>query len=136
MTEVRQTLSLPASDAHDTVPGVRPLTAEETGHLDRARVHLRASGIDLSDSQAVGTLLDTSRSRWAAGLPAEVPHAMVMALGVGVGDLIVARVPGARWALRTGGPAPTPAVVSASGADAALPLADVDARWRTASSAT
>ena len=54
-----------------------------------------------------------------------------MALGVGVGDLVVARVPGSRWALRTAGAAPTPAVVSASGEDAALPLADVATRWRT-----
>ncbi|WP_421742326.1 hypothetical protein [Cellulomonas sp.] len=131
MTEVRQTLSLPASDAHEIVPGVRPLTAEETGHLDRARTHLRASGVDLADAQAVGALLHSMRSRWAAGPAAGVPQATVMALGVGVGDLIVHRVPGARWALRTRGPAPTPTVVSASGTDAALPLADVTARWQT-----
>lgn len=131
MTEVRQTLSLPASDAHEIVPGVRLLTTEETGHLDRARTHLRASGVDLVDTQAVGALLHTMRTRWAAGPAVPVPQATVMALGVGVGDLIVARVPGARWALRTSGPAPTPAVVSASGLDAALPLADVAARWQT-----
>ncbi|KRD43235.1 hypothetical protein ASE38_02915 [Cellulomonas sp. Root930] len=131
MTEVRQTLSLPASDAHEIVPGVRPLTAEETGHLDRARTHLRASGVDLADARAVGALLHTMRSRWAVGPAAGVPQATVMALGVGVGDLIVHRVPGARWALRTKGPAPTPTVVSASGTDAALPLADVAARWQT-----
>lgn len=131
MTEVRQTLSLPASDAHETVPGVRSLTAAEAGYLDRARTHLRASGVDLADAQAVGTLLHTMRSRWADGPAAGVPQATVMALGVGVGDLIVDRVPGARWALRTRGPAPTPTVVSASGTDAALPLADVAARWQT-----
>ncbi|WP_315097810.1 hypothetical protein [uncultured Cellulomonas sp.] len=131
MTEVRPALSHPASGAHATVPGVRPLTAGEAGHLDRARAHLRASGADLSDTAAVGVLLHSARTRWAATPGTPVPAAMVMALGVGVGDLVVSRVPGARWALRTAGEAPTPAVVSASGDDAALPLADVAGRWRT-----
>ncbi|WP_421735992.1 DUF3806 domain-containing protein [Cellulomonas sp.] len=131
MTEVRPTLSLPASDAHGTAAGVRPLTPGELAHLDRARAHLRASGTDLADAGAVGALLHSMRSRWAAGPAAPVPQAMVMALGVGVGDLVVSRAPGARWALRTSGAAPTPAVVSASGADAALPLADVASRWES-----
>ena len=131
MTDLRPTLSAPASGAHGTPPGVRALTADELGHLDRARAHLRASGADLTDPQAVGALLHSTRTRWAAEPGAPVPQAMVMALGVGVGDLVVARVPGARWALRTAGSAPSPAVVSLSGEDAALPLADVATRWRT-----
>ncbi|MBO3100836.1 hypothetical protein [Cellulomonas fengjieae] len=130
MNEVRPTLARAASDTHGTVPGVRRLTADELAHLDRARTYLRSSGTDVADAHAVGTLLHGARSGWAAGPPAPVPQAMVMALGVGVGDLVVARVPGARWALRTAGDAPTPAVVSASGQDAALPLADVAARWQ------
>ena len=131
MTDLRPTLSAPASGAHATPPGVRPLTADELGHLDRARAYLRASGADLTDLHAVGALLHATRTRWAAEPGAPVPQAMVMALGVGVGDLVVARVPGSRWALRTAGAAPTPAVVSLSGEDAALPLADVATRWRT-----
>ncbi|WP_456847664.1 DUF3806 domain-containing protein, partial [Cellulomonas sp. P5_C6] len=109
---------------------MRALTPEENGHLDRARAHLRASGADVADPRAVGALLFSSRTRWADGPSTPVPQAMVMALGVGVGDLIVARVPGARWALRIG-TSPTPAVVSASGEDAALPLTDVGSRWQT-----
>ncbi|KQR11924.1 hypothetical protein [Cellulomonas sp. Leaf334] len=131
MTDLHPTLSDPASGAHSTPPGVRPLTADELGHLDRARAHLRASGADLTDVHAVGALLHATRTRWAAEPGAPVPQAMVMALGVGVGDLVVALVPGSRWALRTAGAAPTPAVVSLSGEDAALPLADVATRWRT-----
>lgn len=129
MSDVRPTLSLPASGPHGTVPGVRPLTPDEVGHLDRARAHLRSSGADVDDPRAVGVLLHSARTRWADGPAAPVPQAMVMALGVGVGDLVVARVPGARWALRIGS-SPTPAVVSASGEDAALPLTDVAARWQ------
>lgn len=131
MTDLRPTLSDPASGAHRTPPGVRPLTADELGHLDRARAHLRASGADLTDVHAVGALLHATRTRWAAEPGAPVPQAMVMALGVGVGDLVVALVPGSRWALRTAGAAPTPAVMSRSGEDAALPLADVAARWHS-----
>lgn len=130
MNEARPTLSPTASGPHAAVPGVRPLTADELGHLDRARAHLRASGVNLTDPAAVGALLHDARSRWAAGPGGPVPQGMVMALGVGVGDLVVARVRGARWALRTAGEAPAPAVVSASGEDAALPLADVAARWQ------
>ena len=94
MTDLRPTLSVPASGAHATPPGVRPLTADELGHLDRARAYLRASGADLTDLDAVGALLHATRTRWAAEPDAPVPQAMVMALGVGVGDLVVARVPG------------------------------------------
>lgn len=130
MSDVRPTLSPPASGPHGTVPGVRPLTPDEIGHLDRARAHLRSSGADVDDPRAVGVLLHSARTQWADGPATAVPQAMVMALGVGVGDLIVARVPGARWALRIGS-SPTPAVVSASGEDAALPLTDVGARWHT-----
>ena len=131
MTDLRPTHSAPASGAHGTPAGVRALTVDELGHLDRARAHLRASGVDLTDAEAVGTLLHSTRTRWAAEPGAPLPQAMVMALGVGVGDLVVARVPGSRWALRTAGSAPSPAVVSLSGEDAALPLADVATRWRT-----
>ncbi|WP_456789907.1 DUF3806 domain-containing protein, partial [Cellulomonas sp. P5_C5] len=131
MTDLRPTLSVPASGAHGTPPGVRHLTADEVGHLDRAREYLRGSGADLTDVDAVGALLHATRTRWAAEPDAPIPQGMVMALGVGVGDLVVARVPGSRWALRTAGTAPTPAVVSLSGEDAALPLADVATRWRT-----
>ncbi|MEZ0446691.1 DUF3806 domain-containing protein [Cellulomonas sp. ICMP 17802] len=130
MSDVRPTLSLPASGQHGSVPGVRPLTPAEVGHLDRARAHLRSSGADVDDPWAVGALLHSARTRWAEAPATPVPQAMVMALGVGVGDLIVARVPGARWALRIGS-SPAPAVVSATGEDAALPLTDVSARWST-----
>ncbi len=131
MTDVRPTLSRPTPSTPAAVPGVRPLTADEQAYLDRARAHLRASGADVADARSVGALLHTARTAWAQGPGSPVPQAMVMALGVGVGDLVVAGAPGSRWVLRTGGSAPTPAVVSATGLDAALPLADVAARWQS-----
>jgi hypothetical protein len=131
MTDARSTLPDSASRAADIVPGIRWLTAAETAHLDRARAHLRSAGIDVSDPTAVGALLYGARTKWAAGPASAPPSAMILAVGVGVGDMLVARVPGARWALHHGSDDPTPTVVSASGLDAALPLTDVRARGMT-----
>ncbi|WP_426594204.1 hypothetical protein ACPPVS_01530 [Cellulomonas sp. McL0617] len=129
MNDARSTLPPPASGAVDIAPGIRTLTPAETVHLDRARDNLRSAGVDVTDPSAVGALLDHARTSWAA-LPASAPPAaMILALGVGVGDLLIARVPGARWALHHGSDDPTPTVVSATGLDAALPLTDVRTRW-------
>jgi hypothetical protein len=131
MTDARSTLPTPASGAVDIAPGIRALLPGEVGHLDRARANLRGAGVDVTDPAALGLLLHNTRTAWAAGTVATPPAALIMALGVGVGDLLIARVPGARWALHHGSDDPTPTVVSASGADAALPLSDVRARWVT-----
>lgn len=131
MTDARSTLPTSASRAVDIAPGIRPLTATEAAHLDRARAHLRSAGIDVADPAAVGALLHSSRSVWAEGPSSAPPSSMILALGVGVGDLLIARTPGARWALHLGSSDPTPTVVSASGLDAALPLTDVRTRWVT-----
>jgi len=131
MTDARSTLPQSASRAADIAPGIRTLTAAEMAHLDRARAYLRSAGIDLTDPVAVGALLYNARTTWAAGPASAPPSAMILALGVGVGDMLIARVPGARWALHHGSDDPTPTVVSASGLDAALPLTDVRGRWMT-----
>ena len=129
MTDARSTLPTTASGGVDVAPGIRALTAAEMGHLDRARAHLRSAGIDVADPGAIGALLHHARTSWAAGTSSAPPATMILALGVGVGDLLVARVPGAFWALHQGTEDPMPIVVSASGLDAAVPLADVRARW-------
>ena len=131
MTDARSTLPSSASGAVEIAPGIRALLPAEVGHLDRARAHLRGAGIDATDPSALGALLHRARTSWAAGPPTPPPAALVLALGVGVGDLLIARVPGARWALHHGSVDPSPTVVSASGLDAALPLTDVRTRWTT-----
>lgn len=129
MNDARSTLPTSASGAVDIAPGIRTLTPGEVAHLDRARAHLRSAGIDITDPAAIGALLHHARTSWAAAPSSAPPAAMVLALGVGVGDLLISRVPGARWALHHGSDDPTPTVVSASGLDAALPLTDVRSRW-------
>ncbi|WP_028046145.1 DUF3806 domain-containing protein [Cellulomonas sp. URHE0023] len=131
MTDARPTLPTSASGSVDIAPGIRTLLPAELGYLARARAHLAGAGIDVKDPAALGALLHRARTAWASAPPAAPPTALVLALGVGVGDLLIARVPGARWALHTGSADPTPTVVSASGLDAALPLTDVRARWMT-----
>jgi len=131
MSDPRPTLSAPASGVQVIAPGMRALTPAEGAHLDHARASLRSSGVDVTSAAALGALLHRSRTSWAASGASAPPQAMLLALGVGVGDLVVAGAPGARWALHQGADQPTPAVVSASGEDAALPLTDVRARWLT-----
>ncbi len=131
MDDVRSTVPSSAAGAVDIAPGIRTLTPAEVAHLDRARAHLRSAAIDVTDSAAIGALLHRARTSWATGPSSAPPAAMILALGVGVGDLLIARVPGARWALHNGSAHPTPTVVSSSGLDAALPLTDVRSKWMT-----
>lgn len=112
-----------------TVPGLRPLTAGEEANLDALRAHVRASRSDVADVSAVARLVHDTYAGWAAQPGAVVPEGVVAALGTVVGDLVVARTPGAHWVLRTAGPVPTPAVVSPDGEAAVLPLDDIRARW-------
>lgn len=112
-----------------TMPGLRPLTPGEQGHLDQLRAHVRASRTDVSDVAAVAVLVHDTYTGWAGQPGAAVPEGVVAALGVVLGDLVVARAPGAHWVLRTAGPKPVPAVVSPDGEAAVLPLDDIRARW-------
>ncbi|MDC7120327.1 DUF3806 domain-containing protein [Cellulomonas fimi] len=112
-----------------TMPGLRPLTVGEQGHLDSLRAHVQRSRTDVTDVAAVSRLVHETYTGWADDARATVPEGVVAALGVVVGDLVVARAPGAHWVLRTAGPAPTPCVVSPDGEAAVLPLDDIRARW-------
>ncbi|QHT57962.1 DUF3806 domain-containing protein [Cellulomonas sp. H30R-01] len=112
-----------------TMPGLRPLTVGEQGHLDSLRAHVRRSRTDVTDVADVARLVHETFTGWAGDAGAAVPEGVVAALGVVVGDLVVARAPGAHWVLRTAGPTPTPCVVSPDGEAAVLPLDDIRARW-------
>lgn len=110
-------------------PGLRPLTPGEQGHLDGLRAHVQRSRTDVTDVGSVARLVHETYTGWLDQAGAEVPEGVVAALGVVVGDLVVARAPGAHWVLRTAGPTPTPCVVSPDGEAAVLPLDDIRARW-------
>ncbi|MBT0993248.1 hypothetical protein KIN34_02950 [Cellulomonas sp. DKR-3] len=111
--------------------GMRELGPAEHAHLDRLRTHLRASGAPVESVAGLGALLGAAHGSWARspepGRPD--PSPMISAIAVGVGDLVLAGAPGARWVLRVDGPAPSPAVLSADGSAAVVPFADVRKRW-------
>ncbi|MBD8059352.1 hypothetical protein IC607_10275 [Cellulomonas sp. JH27-2] len=111
------------------VAGMRPLTPVEQGHLARLRGHVAAAGIDVTDPAAVGALLDAERARWSAAGGGELPAGMLAALGVGIGDLVMARAGNAHWVLRTSIESPAPALLSADGTAAVVPFDDVRMRW-------
>jgi len=111
------------------VAGMRSLTPVEHGHLERLRSHVAAAGIDVTDPAAVGALLDGQRAQWAAAGSGELPAGMLAALGVGIGDLVLARAGHAHWVLRTSIDSPAPALLSADGTAAVVPFDDVRMRW-------
>lgn len=126
MSDVRPTLPAPGAGA----AGMRALTPNERQHLDGLRAHVRSAAVDTTSADAVGTFVHRTYTAWASSGSA-VPEGLVAALGVALGDLVVAGAPGARWMMRTAGAGLTPAVVSLSGHAAVLPLDDVRARWDT-----
>ncbi|WP_019135929.1 DUF3806 domain-containing protein [Cellulomonas massiliensis] len=125
MTDVLPPTPAPASGP--VAAGMRALLPAESAHLDRLREHLRSSGARVDDVHALGSLVDATARRWAAA-PAAT-EALLVALGVGVGDLVLAASTGARWVIRTGSGAPTPALLDAAGLHAVVPLDDLRKRW-------
>lgn len=111
------------------VVGMRPLTPAEATHLDRLREFLTGSRVDVSDAPALGALLDSQLARWRSSGASELPEAMLAAFGVGIGDLVLAAEPSARWVLRTSTDRPAPALLAAVGGAAVVPLDDVRERW-------
>ncbi|MGN8247208.1 hypothetical protein ACTHAM_000880 [Cellulomonas soli] len=111
----------------DPVAGDRPLTAEESAHLDRLRHDLAASGVDVHDPHALGALSDSSWEAWAQSGGAGDPRPLVRALGVGLGD-VLATSTGASWMLRTTDGVATPVVMTSTWCVA--PLEEVSVRWR------
>lgn len=82
-------------------PGFRilDLNAAELAWVDDLRRSLPGSG-GVLDPGAIGSLHDDALTAWStAPTPTrDDPNIMINALGVAVGDVVCARVPGARWA--------------------------------------
>jgi|GEM_PF-1512741 len=123
----------PANAARSAAPTApllaRPLTSGETGHLDRLRAWLRADGTDAHDIAALD-------ARWArllethpVGAPA--PAGVAAAIGIAVGDLLVASVADALWMMCPGPEGATPGVLLVDRPHMpVLPVLDAHARWR------
>jgi len=126
MTDVRA-LDAPAGPA----AGMRELTAAESTHLDRLRGHLASSGAAVGTVDGLGGLLEAAHTAWLRTPPDERPDPgpMISSIAVGVGDLVLAGAPEARWVLHVDAPAASPALLSTDGTAAVVPFTDVRRRW-------
>ncbi|MBD7917379.1 hypothetical protein H9657_03675 [Cellulomonas sp. Sa3CUA2] len=111
----------------------RPLTPGESAHLDRLRDWLRGDGTDASDAAA----LDARWERLLQTHPPQVPApaGVAAAIGIAVGDLLVASVADAVWRMCPGPEGATPGVLLLDRPHMpVLPVLDAHARWRVRSS--
>jgi len=122
--------ALAATSAAPTAPLLaRALTPGESSHLDRLRAWLRGDGTDASDAAA----LDARWERLLETHPADVPApaGVAAAIGIAVGDLLVASVTDATWMMCPGPDGATPGVLQpAAPHTPVLPVLDAHARWR------
>lgn len=116
-----QPLAPPAS-------GAREMLAHEAAHLSRLRDEVTATGVDPRDANDVGALYDHAHANWYQAGAATDPGSIVLVLGVALGDLLVSRVPGARWVVWTEPSGDAPAV-TVDGHSVVLPLDEVEDRW-------
>ena len=111
----------------------RPLSDGESAHLDRLRDWLRRDGTDARDVAALD-------ARWSRLLETHPPHVpapagVAAALGIAIGDLLVASVTDAVWMMCPGPEGATPGVLLRDRPHMpVLPVLDAHARWRVRSS--
>lgn len=108
----------------------RPLTPGEWSHLERLRAWLRNDGTDPHDAAA----LDARWGRLLADTSGDAPAAegVAAAIGIAVGDLLVAAVPGVVWMMCPGPEGATPGVLHERRPHMpVLPVLDAQARRRT-----
>ena len=124
MTELTATVQTLTPDALLVVP--RDLTAHEHADLERLRAPL-AGGIDRTDSRALSWFWDRMVPT-QPGAPA--PAGLVEWVGVALGDLLVAHVPGSHWVVCPGPAGPTLGVSGgARPLSPVVPLPDTQDRW-------
>lgn len=110
----------------------RAMTPDEAAHLDRLREWLHGDGTDATDAAA----LDARWARLLATHPPEAPApaGVAAAIGIAVGDLLVANVTDAVWRMCPGPEGATPGVLLPERPHMpVLPVLDAHARWRVRS---
>ncbi len=115
--------------APDVRPAVRGLDPAEAMWLAESRELLRGPGLDLTDVDRLGVLLDELMGAWHAVEPPLRwdPVPTITALGLLAGDVIVARVPGLTWVRIEG--SPSIALAHPRTTTLELPLDAVAALW-------
>ncbi|GIG40859.1 hypothetical protein [Cellulomonas phragmiteti] len=127
----------PALAARSAVPAAapvlaRPLSPGESAHLDRLRDWLRGDGTDGSDTAALDARWDRLLATHPPHVPA--PAGVAAAIGIAVGDLLVASVTDAVWMMCPGPEGATPGVLVLDRPHMpVLPVLDAHARWRVRS---
>lgn len=116
--------------APDVRPAVRGLDPAEAMWLEESRELLRGPGLDLTDVDRLGVLLDELMTAWHATEPDRRwdPLPTVTALGLLAGDVVVARVPGLTWVRVEG--SPSIALAHPRTTTLELPLDAVAALWQ------
>jgi len=112
-------------------PQVIELNAAELAWLDELRAALPGGDVPRGPEE-VGELYDGLFDAWHSAPQSEQgdPNAVINALGVAVGDAVVARVPGARWAAVSDEHGTELAIVASSAeAPTMFPTAAVAKRW-------
>ena len=106
--------------------------------MEELRVHLRAPEVDITSVRDLSRLFDTYCQAWHERAAADRwnPNYIITALGVALGDVLVARgcgqPGGARWMVSVGQPSMTVAVRSDLFRRTIFPVDAVARRWITA----
>ncbi|MGV8977853.1 MAG: DUF3806 domain-containing protein [Cellulomonas sp.] len=87
-------------------PAVRTLDPTELVWLGEARELLRGPGVDLTDLDWLSGHVDALLAAWRDTMPSLRwdPLPTTTAVGLAVGDAVIARVPGLEWVYALGGP--------------------------------
>ncbi len=118
-------------DSPGLVPaGVRPPGPVEYVWMEERRELLRGPDVDLSDLGQLAATFDDYVARWHAAPDAARwdPTVSAVAFGVTVGDVVIARVPGTRWAVHPSG-LPRLALTHPAHTRLALPVDAVAHAW-------
>ncbi|MBI9116021.1 DUF3806 domain-containing protein [Sanguibacter suaedae] len=99
--------------------------------MEELRVHLRAPGVDLTSVAAVSDLFDEYCAAWHAAPEGERwnPNYVITALGVALGDTLLARSPGAHWQVAVDARITTVAVRNDLCHSTVFPVDAVARRW-------
>lgn len=117
---------------------LREPTPVELVWMEEFRIHLRAPGVDLTSVGDLSRLFDTYCAAWHQRTAAERwdPNYVITALGVALGDALVARGCATsewlRWAVAEGQPTTTVAVRNDAVGRTIFPVDAVARRWISA----